>query len=333
MAWTHQPAPKRPGSLNAIVVIGVLAVAAGVGIPKFLHQQKYSAGLQAYENADCDRAIDQFDQFLKSASGDDDRAANAKAKKAQCQAFQTAQSQASDRKILAAATFIDRYSSNELAKILQKQTIPLLKTNAVNSSVCDRADLLTKTEILSKDATPDFYQTCGQRYTNQQRFAKAAGVYEKFLDEFPDHPQIASVKTALIKALSADRSTAGELPPPIAQGTTDDGSTSVLIRNALNTKMRIIFNGATPRVEEIEPCKECQEYTQATIPKGCPTQGIEASYKLAPGAYDVTVKSIGRTVTPFKGNWGLNGGTQYSNCFFIVRSPSSQRQQDPTPQN
>ncbi len=312
-------------SIKAIVVMGVLAVSAGIGVPAFMHQQRYSAGLKAYEKADCDRAIAEFDQFLKSDS-DDDQAMNAKAKKAQCQAFQTVQSQASDQKILAAATFIDRYSGSDLANILKQQTTPLLKTNAVKASVCDRTDLLAKTEILSKPTEPDFYQACGQSYTNQQDFAKAAGMYEKFLDEFPEHSQIATVKTALIKALSADHTAAGILPPPIAQGATSDGSTTVLIRNVSNTKMRIIFNGATPRIEEIEPCKDCQEYTEATIPKECPSQGINASYPLAPGAYDVTVKSIGKTVTPFKGNWSLNAGTQYSNCFFIVRSLNPQRQ-------
>jgi hypothetical protein len=54
-------------------------------------------------------------------------------------------------------------------------------------------------------------------------------------------------------------------------------------------------------------------------PLYCPEKCPLGVYEMSSGTYDVLVESIGDDVTPFTGNWSLDGG-DYHSCFFIVRS-------------
>jgi hypothetical protein len=170
---------------------------------------------------------------------------------------------------------------------------------------------------------PEFYQACGKALADSGVYPKAIALYETFLDQYPDHALAKPMKRAYAQALYADAQSkgAGTIPPPVQGGTTGDGSTVIEIRNDSPEKMRIVFGGPTPRVEELEPCRDCQTYTN-NPPKQCPGVGPIGTYTVDPGQYRIIVKSIGdRTVTPYTGDWPLSANTRYNNCFYIVRRP------------
>ncbi|NJM07419.1 hypothetical protein HC891_16395 [Candidatus Gracilibacteria bacterium] len=80
----------------------------------------------------------------------------------------------------------------------------------------------------------------------------------------------------------------------------------------------MIFSGPEVRVEELEPCVGCSDFS-GSEPTACPELGPVGTYLLAPGTYDVVVKASGDgSVTPFRGNWVLDGGQEYSSCFYLV---------------
>jgi hypothetical protein len=57
-------------------------------------------------------------------------------------------------------------------------------------------------------------------------------------------------------------------------------------------------------------------------PRTPPDQSPTAEYKVAPGVYEVVVKSgSGSNVLPFRGTWTLADGEVYASCFYISSGP------------
>jgi len=91
-----------------------------------------------------------------------------------------------------------------------------------------------------------------------------------------------------------------------------------LIQNDSPEQLSIVFSGPDVRVEEVNACGECIDYV-GVGPIACPEKGPVAEYVLAPGTYEVVVKSSsGANVTPFRGTWTLKKGEEYSSCFYLV---------------
>jgi hypothetical protein len=111
---------------------------------------------------------------------------------------------------------------------------------------------------------------------------------------------------------------AGEIPAPERSGSTGSEATAVIIQNDSPEPLRIVFSGPESRVEELEACDTCTNYT-GVGPLYCPELGPIGTYTLAPGAYDVVVESIGDDgTTPWTGAWELVTGDEYYSCFFVV---------------
>ncbi len=91
------------------------------------------------------------------------------------------------------------------------------------------------------------------------------------------------------------------------------------MQNSSPNGIRIAFTGTESRVEEIELCKNCIKYTPQNVPTFCSEQGITKTYTLKPGKYKILVLSNdGSRVNPYKGNWDLESGGFYPNCFYII---------------
>lgn len=127
-----------------------MAIAAG-GI--FIYQSAsdrtaYEQGEAAYQAADCSTAVKQFERFIGKDRLIDtnDLVARAKAKRAECQAFQTIVARQKESNpataLIAAANFISNYPDSRFVKQVQQQ-IPTLFEQAkpaaiAQPTVCDR---------------------------------------------------------------------------------------------------------------------------------------------------------------------------------------------------
>lgn len=339
------PAPQKvhPAPPNYtrrwLLGLGTVTIAA-LFLPSivqyFVDRYHYDQGMTAYKAANCTDAIVSLDRVIAAnPDSTDDLVATTKVKKAECQAFQkgTNQQQAGQgtAALLTYLQLANQYPQTELMSATQQQTTQLFQRTGITTlaipKVCNQIGNLTKYKLLPNPSTnlPTLYQACGKAYANQKAFPKAIAMFEKFLDDYPNHPQVQSVKRAYTKAMVDDTRTkgAGQIDRPGYSGSRGDGTTAVVIRNDSPEKLRLVFSGPTPRLEELAPCTTCKTYTE-NGPKGCPNQGPVGTYVLQPGQYDVVVKSIGdRGVRPFTGTWSLDQSSEYNSCFFIIRQPQS----------
>jgi len=93
----------------------------------------------------------------------------------------------------------------------------------------------------------------------------------------------------------------------------------VLIRNKSPESLRIVFSGAENRIEELEACSTCTTFISS--PSFCPGAGPVGRCTLKPGQYFVVVESTSdKSITPWSGDWVLDGGVEYTNCFFIIKT-------------
>ena len=82
------------------------------------------------------------------------------------------------------------------------------------------------------------------------------------------------------------------------------------------------------QVESPQPCllmlpgemRGCKGIYAAPGPEECPSLGPVAQYIVAPGEYDVVVKSgSDADVRPFRGTWPVEAGKVYEFCLYLVR--------------
>jgi tetratricopeptide (TPR) repeat protein len=190
-----------------------------------------------------------------------------------------------------------------------------------NLSTCERYQALEKTNIAERaDFFPRLFYACGKAYTASQDYRQAIGMFEQFQSAYPGHSLASEVEAALAQAIVAEAKTSNvaEIPEPERTGFTSAGNTVVIIQNDSPEQLRIAFSGPESRIEELDACDSCKNYS-IVGPVFCPEEGPIGRYALAPGEYDVVVEAIGdRGVTPFKGEWALGSGDEYFSCFFIV---------------
>lgn len=325
---------------NLVGLVGAAAV-AWVTVQNFLIRANYDKGEQAYQAANCEAAIANFDRVINTWQlvDFDDYLARAQARKAECQAFQSAVNQqpaeTPETTLVAYDDFVSRYPDGPLVQPMREQSTHLFNqvelAKLTQPVVCNRMDSLLKHQLIPQLDTylPLMYHACGQLYAEGKDYTKAIGIFERFLDDYPEHQLVSEVKLTLAKSMVAEAKAkgAGDILPPGRSGFTNDGSTVVEIRNDSPTKMRLVFSGPEPRFEELEPCEDCEKFV-GKGPETCPKKGPIGRYLIKPGEYDVVVKSItDRNVVPFTGTWALGGGTEYNSCFFIVQQPVPEAEQ------
>jgi outer membrane protein assembly factor BamD (BamD/ComL family)/rRNA maturation protein Nop10 len=316
-------------------IIGLLiAITVGitaVSLQNILDRRAFNRGESAYKSGNCKAAIAEFDRLVNQwrLFDSDDIVARSQAKLKECQIFQTIVEQKTQGKPVVALTtaidFLQSYPDSALVENTQQQVKALLQTKPATiaqPSVCNRLGFIEQQQLIPQRDRylPPLLQACGQAYAKNGSYAAAIATYERFLKDYPQHSLTLTVKTALAQAIvtSVKQTGAGKIdrPPQVTQ--TAFGTTQVIIRNDSPDPIQIIFSGPQPRFEEIAACKDCQTYT--TPPQTCPEKGIERTYTLQPGKYDIVVKSNRKgNVRPYAGTWTLENGAGYGSCFYIVR--------------
>jgi tetratricopeptide (TPR) repeat protein len=334
-------APKKPnrlvqigGGCLGLIALGCILISGLAFYENWQQEQNYNAGHTAYAAGNCADAVE---PLRKAASGDpgtagNDVAAKAEAELQECEALLAAGALAAENNVgdavLSYSDFVTKYPESPLKDAALTASQELAASSApadlATIPVCQSLDALVEQQILTQPAErmPDLLLACGAAYEADNQFGEAVVVYERFLTDYPDHPDIDQVEANFARATIADAqaSGAGELPPPQAIGASSEGGEQavVVIQNDSPEPLSMVFSGPDVRVERLEACAECEKFSSPG-PEACPEQGPVGRYLVTPGSYDVVVKtSSGRDVTPFRGTWELEAGQEYSSCFYVV---------------
>jgi hypothetical protein len=343
LAPAAAPAAKKPNPIVRIgigclgvIVLGCIGIGAFAYYGDWQQQQNYNKGHTAYAAGDCATAID---PLTSAASGDPGTAGNdvalmAESELQECQAIIAADTAAQGSPAdgaLAYSDFVVQYDQSPLKEQALTKGQALLTAGPPEAlatpELCVAADDLIAQQIISApdETMPPLLYACGQAYEDAGSFSEAVVAYDRFRQEYPDHALASDVQNAFVRATIAEAEAlgAGGLPPPqsTGEGSGDPSAlVTVIIRNDSPERLSMVFSGPETRVEELDPCTECEEFT-GDGPEACPNQGPVGEYQLAPGSYQVVVKaSSDGAVTPFSGTWELEGGDEYESCFYLVIS-------------
>jgi hypothetical protein len=296
-------------------------------------EQNYQAGHAAYLTADCATAIGPLRRAADGEPGSDDSdvALKARAELQECEGLLAAddlvtQGQHGDA-VLAYSDIVTKYTRSPLkdAALANGQQAIASEPDAVaTTGVCDALDTLEAQQFIAvpSDTLPPLLYACGRAYEADNVYDKALAAYSRFRTDFGDHPLAGEVDAAFARATLAetDASDVGALPrpPQTGEGSGDAGVAKVVIRNDSPDPLSMVFSGPDTRVEELEACATCVRFI-GNEPAECPAQGPIGEYVVAPGTYEVVVKSgSGSSVVPFRGTWTLEAGQEYASCFYIV---------------
>jgi hypothetical protein len=292
----------------------------------------YIKGHPAYQQFDCVEAIKYYEKALTTLTFFDygDTRSLAGPEKLECIAFLDGVDKEKAKDISGALfaynSFFNAYPASPLVEIAHNNLESIYEENDpgnfVVEEVCRQIDQLLDNEVIpQRDMNlPLVYIACGQLYEKSELYFFATDYYERFLKGYPNHPLVTEVKSALFRSIVANAKMdgAGKLPTPDRSGTTIDGSTVVIIRNESPERLRIVFSGSENRMEELEACNTCSAFYAS--PLFCPDTGPVGRYTIPPGQYFVVVDSISDSgITPWSGDWILESGGEYTNCFFIVK--------------
>jgi tetratricopeptide (TPR) repeat protein len=310
-------------------VVGLVAVA---GYMAWKQEQDYKAGHAAYLAADCATAVGPLGSVAEGSSGssDNDTVLKARAELQECEALLAAedlktQGEQGDA-VLAFSDIVTKYPRSPLKDTALVQARELIATaphQVATVGLCDVLDALEAQQFIAgtPDPLPPLLYACGQAYEAEKAYAEAIAAYARFREDYPDHELAADVDEALARATLAetDESGAGSLPePPEGEGAGTEGVATILIQNDSPEQLSMVFSGPDIRVEDLEACADCAEVTDGGLHE-CRELGPTGEYKVAPGTYEVVVKSgSGSNVIPFRGTWTLDAGQVYASCFFIV---------------
>lgn len=333
--------PRRRGPLPRIAAgcLGLLALGCALlgGLAFFeswQQRQRYEAGHAAYLRADCAAASGPLGEAARGEPGsaESEVALRAAAELQACEALQAAEALAAEGRfgdaVIALGDVARKYAEGPLAapafsrgQTLVDETAP---ADLRSASLCQSLDMLAQQQLIRRpgEQIPPLLHACGEGYEQIGEFSLALSFYERFRAEYPGHPLGEAVQVAFVRATlgEAEQLGAGALPAPQAVGASGSagGSVIVLIRNDSSERLSLVFNGPEVRVETLEPCADCSDFSGAE-PSACPSRGPVGRYELAPGTYDVVVKASGnRGVTPFRGSWTLEQSQEYASCFYLV---------------
>jgi hypothetical protein len=296
-------------------------------------ERAYQSGHTAYQQADCPAAMEPLREAAdaESTGTKTETQLKALAELQECEALLAAQDigtrGALAEAALAYSEFVTKYPHSPLTPgaLAAGQRIvadPLIDQIAT-LEVCDQLTTLETQQLIeSSDTLAPLLLACGDSYARAESWAEAYAMYDRFRSEFPDHVLIEEVMAAYARTslAEADATGAGDLPEPAPVGESGltGGLVSVRIQNDSPRHMTIVFSGPQTRVEELEPCTECETYA-GVGPEQCPAIGPVGEYALEPGTYDVVVKATSDSaVTPYRGTWPFESGAAYEDCFFLV---------------
>jgi hypothetical protein len=326
------------GCCGLIALVVIAAVVYVVNLRNVGHSN-YTKGHQAYQQMDCPSAIIFFDAIINHVNfftrGTSD-VVLAYQERDECVSFQAGiDKQQSGDFGGASLAYYDVIVKNqqsdnrnsplvEAARNRVESVISESEPSALaNQGVCDFIDAFLAQDLIPQRDTnlPMLYFACGQFYEESDAFASAIGMYEQFQSGYPNHSLSSEVEAALAHSIVENTKTggAGVIASPERSGTTNDGSTIVIIKNDSPERLRIVFTGPENRIEELGACFSCPIYYTGYTPQACPETTPIGSYTLKPGQYEVVVESISDSgTTPWTGDWTLETSGEYSKCFFIV---------------
>lgn len=246
-----------------------------------------------------------------------------------CQAFLPGvEKSASDPSggILIFSDFLNNYPQSNLLPFAQQRVEDLFRNTDAGTlgttALCNQLVNLTGRGLVPQPSQtlPSLYYQCGLTYERDADLLGAITMLDRIGSEYPQNPINAQVETALARVLVAyaRQEGGGEIPEPNQNGLTSDGSTLVEIQNDSPEKLRIVFSGPESRVEVLEACGSCQNYS-VVGPLYCPEKGPIGRYTVPAGSYDVVVQAMtDSSISPWNGTWSLNKGEKYSSCFYIT---------------
>jgi hypothetical protein len=315
------------GCIGGAALLGCL-VCVGLIIPVSQASGKFDDGMAALHAGDCATAVPLFDEVIGSTwSVEEDKSVAASGKKL-CQRYTAlvAMEQGGDLAgaLIGYDDLLQESSSAPLADSIAVRAKGLFDAEPgqlTTPAVCQRLDTFLERSWIAdtENKLPLYYQGCGDVFTETAAYGDAIRMYERFAVTYPTHPAFAEVEVALAKATVAEarQAGAGEIAAPQSVGGDGSGAAVVIIQNDSAEEMSLVFSGPEARFETLPPCATCQSFT--ADPVACPEEGPIGTYEMAPGTYEVVVKSISDAgVVPFVGTWELAPGEEYYSCFFVV---------------
>ena len=299
------------------------------------NQQDYKRGYEAYKTGDCPTAIGHFNGVIHRWSPVDANhlSQRAQTRKTECEAYQQAITEKQNGQwvssLITYNNLLANHPATELRPIIHQNAAQLLAETAPNQltepAFCQQLESFRRNEIIPGiGATlPAFYRDCGDRQQAEGKYSQAVIFYEQFLKAYPNHEIAPSIQEKLVQTLLAEAQEqgAGTILQPSASGYTESGYTVVQIQNDSPTRMQLVFSGPEDRIEELEPCFDCETYF-GKGPETCPARGPIGRYTFPPGDYKILVKSIDEyQVTPYRGDWNLEDSLTYQHCFYIIQNP------------
>jgi hypothetical protein len=313
------------------VLAVVVAALAGIGLFRnWQQEQDYKAGHTAYLAADCATAVGPLGSVAKGSSGSSGNDVELKARPElqECDALLHADDLAVQGKsadaVLAYSDIVTKYPRSPLKDAALARGHELIATapdKVATVSLCDALEALEAQGFVvgQPDPLPPLLFACGGAYEAADAHGDAVAIYARFRADYPDHDLAADVDIALARTTLAETENADPLPPPGAgPGTGTAGVATIVIQNDSPDPLSMVFSGPDIRVEDLEACADCVKVPGAIHECRDPSQSPNAEYKVAPGVYEVVVKSgSGSNVTPFRGTWTLEDGEVYASCFYI----------------
>jgi hypothetical protein len=195
----------------------------------------------------------------------------------------------------------------------------------LDSIAATRTFTIAETKALGRTARSElaiYLYACGETYFEARRYRQALPYFQRLSRDFRGTraARLAAVRLISTEVAIVRGGRTNPLPAPAPTGTAAHGEVDLIVRNSSPYSLELLLAGETPRRLTVPACDACPKYTTGSVPAGCPP-GPERSFIITPGRYAAVVRSLGKSVTPWSGNWSLTGGSRYAHCFFIVTSP------------
>jgi hypothetical protein len=211
-----------------------------------------------------------------------------------------------------------------------------LWASANSGGPCSRADstlVLSAGEYVSNEAqtiqrlasekVPDYMLGCGNHLIADRQYRLAARMLRLLIREFRGTQAARRAKGPLIDAEVGQIRGGGTaaLPEPTVSGQTAGGEVALDVQNSSPYPLELLLSGPSSRRFTVRRCSSCRTFSEDSPFTSCPP-GPRRTFIVQPGAYSAVVRSPGRDVTPWAGDWSLSSGTRYAHCFYIVTAPS-----------
>jgi hypothetical protein len=167
----------------------------------------------------------------------------------------------------------------------------------------------------------EYLYSCGNVFAQAYQTSNAIDLLNTFTETYPTDPRYQQVVDTLADMLieNAREQGAGSFPEPDASGKAKKGTSEYEVRNDAPYPLRLVFSGPEKKIVTIPACSSCVEYTIQPI--SCPDEGPLDTITLIPGDYSLLVETVtSEGVTPYTGSFTMKDGTQYSSCFYVVKS-------------